>query len=68
LKNLEIVDTSDNINRSMRIKRRDPKVQKDFFSAAEYAVYASNLHLELDYYTRNRKNTGVKASDFVFID
>jgi hypothetical protein len=67
LKNLEVVDTSDNVNKAMRIRRRDNKIQKDFFSATEYAVYATNVHIELDYYGRNRQNSG-KAKDFVFID
>ena len=67
LKNLEIQDTSDNINKTMRISRRDSKIQKDFFSAAEYAVYATNLHIELDYYGKLRK-VARKAEDFVFID
>lgn len=67
LKNLEIVDTSDNVNKAMRIRRRDNKVQKDFFSAAEYGVYATNIHIELDYYGRNRRTSGI-ARDFVLID
>jgi len=67
LKNLEIVDTSDNVNKAMRIRRRDNKIQKDFFSAAEYAVYATNIHLELDHYGRNKRSQG-DAKDFVFID
>lgn len=67
LKNLEIVDTSDNVNRAMRIRRRDANVQKDFFSAAEYAVYATNLQIELDYYGRNRRRK-YSAADFVLID
>lgn len=68
LRNLEIVDTSDNINRTMRIRRRDNKIQKDFFSAAEYAIYATNTYFELDYYGRRRKMTGTSAADFVLID
>lgn len=67
LKNLEIVDTSDNVNKAMRIRRRDNKIQKDFFSAAEYAVYATNIYLELDHYGRNKRSQG-NARDFVFID
>ena len=67
LKNLEIVDTSDNVNKAMRIRRRDSKIQKDFFSATEYAIYATNLHIELEYYGKRRKSTG-RAEDFVFID
>ena len=67
LKNLEVQDTSDNVNKAMRIKRRDSKIQKDFFSAAEYAIYATNLHRELDYYGKLGKKTK-KAEDYVFID
>ena len=67
LKNLEIQDTSDNVNRSMRIKRRDSKIEKDFFSAAEYAVYATNLYKELEYYGRLRRISR-NAEDFVLID
>lgn len=67
LKNLEIVDTSDNVNRSMRIRRRDPKVEKDFFSATEYAIYAVNLHIELEHYGRGARST-YSAADFVMID
>jgi hypothetical protein len=67
LKNLEVVDTSDNVNKAMRIRRRDNKIQKDFFSATEYAVYATNVYIELDYYGRNRRSSG-NAKDFVFID
>lgn len=55
LKNLIIIDTSDNINSTMRIDRRDKKIQKDFFSAAEYGVYAVNQYLEQDYYNKKRK-------------
>ena len=67
LKNLEVIDTSDNVNRAMRIRRRDNKIQKDFFSATEYAVYATNVHIELDFYGRNKRSSG-NAKDFVFID
>ena len=67
LKNLEIIDTSDNVNKAMRIRRRDNKIQKDFFSAAEYAVYATNIYIELDHYGRNKRSQG-DAKDFVFID
>ena len=47
LKNLEIVNTSDNLNKAMKIRRRNDKIQMDFFSAAEYAIYATNIELEL---------------------
>ena len=66
LKNLEIVDTSDNVNKAMRIRRRDSKIQKDFFSAAEYAVYATNVYLELEYYRKNRRQK-YSASDYLLI-
>jgi hypothetical protein len=55
LRNLEVIDTSDTMSNKMKIKRRDTKIQKDFFSAAEYAIYGVNQHLELDYYRKNRR-------------
>ena len=55
LKNLIITDTSDNISNTMRVDRRDKKIQKDFFSAAEYGVYATHLYFEQSYYKNKRK-------------
>ena len=54
LKNLIIIDTSDNINSTMKVDRQDKKIQKDFFSAAEYGVYATNVYLEQEYYNKKR--------------
>ena len=56
LKNLIIIDTSDNITNTMRVDRQDKKIQKDFFSAAEYGVYATNIYIEQDWYNRRRRN------------
>ena len=66
LKNLIIIDTVDNINNTMKVDRLDKKVQKDFFSAAEYGVYATNIYIEQDYYNRKRKKN-FKWSNAVFI-
>jgi hypothetical protein len=38
LKNLDIVDSSDKMANSLKIVRRNNKIQKDFFSMAEYAI------------------------------
>lgn len=38
LKNLDIVNTSDQMSNSLRIVRRNNNIQKDFFSMAEYLV------------------------------
>lgn len=57
LKNLIIIDTSDNITNTMRVDRQDKKIQKDFFSAAEYGIYATMIYIEQDYYNRKRKKT-----------
>ena len=38
LRNLDIVNTSDNMSNSMKIVRRSEAIQKDFFSMAEYLV------------------------------
>lgn len=55
LKNLDIRNTSDNINSNIIIERRNTNIQKDFFSAGEYLVYGTQQYLELPYYT-SKKN------------
>jgi hypothetical protein len=55
LKNLIIIDTSDNISNTLRIDRRSKKVQKDFFSAAEYGVYGVYTYIEQQYYKKRQK-------------
>lgn len=68
LKNLIITDTSDNVNgSSLRINRKNTKIQKDFFSAAEYGIYATNVAIEKDYYERKQRKTN-KMSNFVFMN
>ena len=66
LKNLIIIDTADNINNTMRVDRQDKKIQKDFFSAAEYGVYAVNSYIEQEYYNKKRKK-GFKWKNAVLI-
>lgn len=55
LRNLDIVNTSDNLTNTLKIVRRDQSIQKDFFSMAEYLVWAVNQQIELDYYKKKRK-------------
>lgn len=57
LKNLDLVNTSDNMSNTLKIVRRNQKIQKDFFSMAEYLVWAVNQHFELDYYKRKRNKS-----------
>lgn len=38
LRNLDIVNTSDQLSNTLKIVRRDTSIQKDFFSMAEYLV------------------------------
>lgn len=55
LKNLIIVDTSDNVTKTMRVDRRDKKIQKDFFSSMEYLVWGVNVVFEQKYYERKQR-------------
>jgi len=64
LKNLDIEDVSDNIQKGLKVKRRNPKIQKDFFSAAEYGVYAIHMYLESKYYN-DRKNRAKSITDYI---
>ena len=67
LKNLIIIDTSDNISNTLRIDRRNKKIQKDFFSAAEYGVYAVSNEIEQEYYKKRQKKE-YSWSDAVLIN
>ena len=65
LRNLDIVNTSDQLSNTLKIVRRDTSIQKDFFSMAEYLVYAVNKHFELDYYKKRRKmSKGLRQISF----
>jgi hypothetical protein len=66
LKNLIIIDTSDNVTNTMRVDRQDKKIQKDFFSAAEYGIYATNIYIEQEYYGKRRR-TKKRWADAVLI-
>ena len=66
LKNLDIQNTSDNLTNSLKIVRRNDKIQKDFFSMAEYLVWAVNQHFELEYYKKHRKKSkGLRTIAFI---
>jgi hypothetical protein len=65
MRNLDIIDNIDSTNpNNIRIKRRDQRIQKDFFSALSYGIFAVNLYLEVDHYARQRKGSR-KISDFI---
>lgn len=58
LKNLDIKDTIDSVNTNIQVERRNKNIQKDFFSAAEYGIYAASLWKEMPHYkekARKRK-------------
>ena len=69
LKNLDIVNTSDQMSNTMKIIRRSESIQKDFFSMAEYLVWAVNQYFELDYYKRrSRKSRSNPNREWIYID
>lgn len=69
LKNLDIVNTSDNLSNRLKIVRRNNNIQKDFFSMMEYLVWAVNQQIELEYYkNRRRKTLQNGARRLVYID
>lgn len=70
LKNLDIVNTSDQMSNTMKIVRRTDAIQKDFFSMAEYLIWAVNKQFEMDYYKQKSKrlrNNGLNRQ-LIFID
>lgn len=69
LKNLDIVNTSDQMSNTMKIIRRSESIQKDFFSMAEYLVWAVNQYFELDYYKRRSKRSRSNSNrELIYID
>lgn len=66
LKNLDIVNTSDQLTNRLKIVRRNTAIQKDFFSAGEYLVYGVNQFIEMDYYKKRKTKTSSRISAFIF--
>lgn len=63
LKNLDFKQDSVNDN-AIKVVRRNENLQKDFFSAAEYLIYATVAYIELDYY-KKKKQENKKVYSFV---
>lgn len=61
MKNLDIKDVSDTMNKNIIIERRNKSIQKDFFSAAEYLIYGTMQHLEIPYYKKKREKERKKT-------
>lgn len=54
LRNLDIANTSDQMNNTLKIVRRNSKIQKDFFSMGEYLIWGVNQYIENDYYKKRK--------------
>jgi len=65
-RNLDIVDTSNNINQTAKIIRRNNGIQKDFFSACEYLIYGTAQNIELPYYKNKNKKKNSILDAFIF--
>ncbi len=70
LKNLDIVNTSDQMSNTMKIVRRSESIQKDFFSMAEYLIWAVNQYFELNYYKKKSRKSRLSKNNNqrIFID
>lgn len=66
LKNLDIVNTSDQLTNRLKIVRRNEGIQKDFFSAMEYLIYGTNQFIEGDYYKKRKKGTA-RSTDWFLV-
>ena len=56
LLNLDVAEISENGSSVLRVKRRNNAIQKDFFSALSYGIYAVHKEYELSFYKRKDKN------------
>ena len=61
LKNLDIVNSSDNLTNRLKIVRRNANMQKDYFSMMEYLVWAVNQHIEMSYYKTKQARSKKRA-------
>lgn len=68
LKNLMVVTDPDKANATMRVIRRNSAIQKDFFSAAEYLIYAVVTQYETKYYKDKMRMESSSWADAVLID
>lgn len=66
LKNLDVVNSSDQLSNTLKIVRRNQAIQKDFFSMAEYLVWAVNQYIENDFYKRRKQRS--KERRIAFFD
>ena len=64
LKNLDIVNTSDQMSNTLKIVRRNANIQKDFFSMGEYLVWGVNQYVENEYYKKRRSSTKKRVVAF----
>lgn len=65
LKNLDIVNTSDNMSNTVKIVRRNSAIQKDFFSMNEYLVWGVNQVFELAYYKKKKAQKSKRIWAFI---
>lgn len=65
LKNLDIAQSTDQRSNSLKVVRRNMAIQKDFFSSAEYLVYAVNQYLEMDFYKKRRNRNKPRVMGFI---
>ena len=68
LKNLIITETGDRQANTLRVSRLNNQIQKDFFSAAEYGIYATHLEFELPHYKKLKKGGKGKWEGAVLVD
>lgn len=66
LLNLDVVEVNDNGSRALKVKRRNNKIQKDFFSALSYGIYVVHENNEIAYY--NKRKRKVRGGDFIMCD
>lgn len=64
LLNLDVIEVNDTGTPTLKVQRRNSEIQKDFFSAISYGIYAANTEFELKYYKRKQRRTQ-NLKDFV---
>lgn len=62
LLNLDVVEITDTGRAALKVSRRNAKIQKDFFSAFSYLIWAVHNYIEMPYYKKRAKTRTSKLS------
>lgn len=67
LLNLDVVEIIDTGRPALKVNRRNPQIQKDFFSAFSYLIWGVHNYIEMPYYKKRSKGKLSKLGTLIKI-